>query len=220
MKLAVLTPSRGRPERFLEMCDAIRDTSDNRVQVFCALDGDDKAKYQIPSDVVCLRGPRQRLAQWTNVLAERALADGYDILAFFGDDHRPRTQGWDTRVKAAFEQMGSGLVYCADGLQNERLPTAPFWSSDVIRACGFYYPPVLMHLYADNWWLRLARDINRCSYLGDVLIEHMHPAAQKVESDETYRENDTWYDHDREAFTQFVIREHPDVLDRVLAALA
>jgi hypothetical protein len=220
VKIAVLTPSRGRPERFLEMCEAIRDTADEHVQVFCALDGCDKAKYMLPEDAICLRGPRQRLAQWTNTLAERALADGYDILGFLGDDHRPRTQGWDTRVKQAMAQMGSGLVYCADGLQNERLPTAPFWSSDVIRACGFFYPPVLMHLYADDYWLRLANDLGRRTYLPDVSIEHLHPSAKKAAYDETYRENDTWYEHDRYAFEQFVIHRHPDVLDRVVAALA
>jgi len=169
--------------------------------------------------VICLRGPRQRLAGWANQLATVALEDGAEILGFLGDDHRPRTAGWDLQVVGAFTQMSSGLVYCADGLQNERLPTAPFWSADVIRALGFFYPPKQVHLYADDYWLRLACDLGRRYYLGGVLIEHCHPSAGKAVYDDTYRENDTWYEHDRRAFEAFVREEHPACLARVQEAL-
>lgn len=212
---AVLTPSRGRPLRFREMVAAIERTAWGPVTVYVGLDEDDHEKYELPVGVQCLIRPRMRLAQWTNVLAEQAIRDGHETLAFFGDDHHPRTAGWDESVGVAFDEMGSGLVYCADGLQNERLPTAPFWSADIIRALGFYYPPVLMHLYADDYWLRLARDLGRCTYIPEVYIEHMHPSAGKANMDEVYRENDTWYDHDHAAFHDFLADEHAACLTRV-----
>lgn len=218
MNLAVLTPSRGRPDRFAEMVEAIRATADGEVKVYLATDDDDVV-YPHIDGVVTWRGPRKRLAGWTNTLAATALLEGADILAFLGDDHRPRTPGWDTRIRQAFHEMGDGLVYCADGLQNERLPTAPFWSASVIRALGWYYPPVLKHLYADDYWLKLARDLGRCTYRPDVLIEHCHPSAGKADVDDVYRENDTWYDHDRAAFEAFVRTDHPAVLRRVKEAL-
>ena len=176
------------------------------IQVYVGLDDDD-ASYD---DVVwcwpvrSVTGPRRQLADWTNHLLSLALADGHDIIASFGDDHQPRTQGWDLQVREAFERMGPGLVYTRDGLQDELLPTAPFWSADILRELGWLYLPVLQHLYADNFWLRLAHDINRCRYLPDVLIEHMHPSIGKAEMDDVYRENDTHFDGDREAFLQFV----------------
>jgi hypothetical protein len=140
------------------------------------------------------------LAQWTNELAVEALRHGADILGFLGDDHRPRTPGWDERVKEAFRKMGSGLVYCDDGLQGERLPTAPFWSADIVRELGWFYPPTLQHMYADNAWLKLASDLGRCTYLPDVSIEHMHPSAGKAQMDDVYRENDTQYARDARAY--------------------
>lgn len=216
MSIAVLTPSRGRPERFREMCKAIERTAWGPVDVYVGLDEDDPMHeaYELPIGVTCMIRPRMRLAGWTNVLAMQAIRDGHDVLAFLGDDHRPRTAGWDESVGLAFDRMGPGLVYCADGLQNERLPTAPFWSADIIDALGWFYPPVLKHLYADDYWLRLAKDLGRRTYLPDVLIEHEHPAAGKAEMDDVYRENDTWYDHDHQAFHAFLANGHADALAR------
>lgn len=220
--IAILCPSRGRPDRFAEMVQAVRQTADapDDIVIYVGLDEDDYEQYELPLDVRCLIRPRMRLAAWTNLLARQALADGYRILGFLGDDHRPRTKGWDTRIRDAAERLGSGLVYCTDGLQNERLPTAPFWTADVIRALGWYYPPQLVHLYADDYWLRLARDLGRCVYLPDVLIEHMHHSNGKAEKDESYAESETFTDRDREAFEQLMIDgDHASNLARVRAAL-
>lgn len=224
MSIAILTPSRGRPDRFREMVHAIRETADTNITVYLATDDDD-VTYPNIDGVIHLCEPRRRLAGWTNRLASYALDDGHDILGFLGDDHRPRTPGWDTRIQEAFERMGSGLAYGRDGLQDERLPTAPFWTSDVIRALGWFYPPVLMHLYADDYWKLLADDLGRRAYLPDVYIEHMHPSATdarghaKAEADSLNAENDSFYDRDRQAFEHLVRDSHPQILRRVQDAL-
>ena len=220
--IAILTPTRGRPERFAEMVEETCATAEGVVRIYCGLDDDDPGRRRYIDDErvhTIIVGPRKRLAGWTNDLAALAIGDGADILAFFGDDHRPRTRGWDRHVHAAFDRMGAGLVYCADGLQNERLPTAPFWSASVIKTLGWFFPPVLKHMFADDYWLRLANDLDRRVYLPDVLIEHMHPSAGKAEMDDVYRTNDTHIDADRQAFQRFIVEKHPAILERVRCAL-
>lgn len=224
MTIAILTPSRGRPDRFAELIHAIYQTADTDIAVYLATDDDDQP-YPHIDGVTSLRGPRRRLAEWTNELAKAALADGHDTIGFLGDDHRPRTPGWDTRIQEAFERMGSGLAYGRDGLQDERLPTAPFWTADVIRALGWFYPPILKHLYADDYWKLLADDLGRRAYLPDVYIEHMHPSAldaagqPKAQADSLNLENDQFYDRDRAAFQRFARDQHQAILRRVRAAL-
>lgn len=224
MSIAILTPSRGRPDRFTEMVHAIRETADAPVAIYLGTDNDDPM-YPHMEGVTSYRGPRQRLAGWTNRLASAALDDGYSILGFFGDDHRPRTPGWDTRIRETLTAMGSGLAYGRDGLQDERLPTAPFWTADVVRALGWFYPPVLQHLYADDYWKLLADDLGRRAYLPDVYIEHLHPSAvdargvPKAEADQLNAENDGFYDRDRDAFARLTERDHPQILNRVRAAV-
>jgi hypothetical protein len=223
--IAILTPSRGRPERLAEMIESIRETADGEVAIYVGLDLDDWANYKQADGVSYLVRPRMRLAPWTNLLATEALAHGHEIIGFFGDDHRPRTQGWDALVKAAFDRMGSGLVYGDDLLQGENLPTAPFWSADVIRALGWYYPPTLTHLYADDYWLALANDLHIRTYLPDVLIEHMHPSALDTEgtpkaiADALNAENDSFLESDRDEFLRILRDDHPAILERVKTAL-
>jgi hypothetical protein len=57
------------------------------------------------------------------VLAER---DPPRYLASLGDDHRPRTKGWDRRLIDAIESLGGapGIAYGDDKLQGAALPTA------------------------------------------------------------------------------------------------
>jgi len=201
------------------MIEAARETAGGDIAIYVGLDEDDADFYERLPDVRYVVGPRKQLAPWTNYLALLALADGADILASFGDDHRPRTQGWDTAVEDAMGTIRSGLVYTADGLQDERLPTAPFWSADIIRKLGWFFPPALKHLYADNYWLKLATDIGRSKYLPDVLIEHLHPSAGKAQEDDVNRANDSHYEHDRQAYAAFIADEHPGIVDRVRSIL-
>lgn len=224
MSIAILTPTRQRPTALLDMFGSIISYADSgAVKVYVGIDEDDQSYSDLFIDTPIFKrvvGPRQQLAGWTNDLARMAIEDGYSILASFGDDHRARTWAWDLRVIEAFDQMGSGLVYTRDGLQDERLPTAPFWSADIVRELGWFFPPVLRHLYADDAWLRFARDIGRCTYLPDVLIEHLHPSATGAEPDAINVENDSHYGEDRAAFEAFVASdEYRDCVERVKAIL-
>jgi hypothetical protein len=200
------------------MVEAVRSTATGPVDIYLATDDDDPFYPYVPV-TSHMRGPRKRLAQWTNELAGEALRHGADILAFLGDDHRPRTPGWDERVEEAFRKMGSGLVYCDDGLQGERLPTAPFWSAGIVRELGWFYPPTLQHMYADDYWLRLASDLGRRTYLPDVLIEHCHWSNGKSAKDTVYDESERCLRADHEAFQALIRDEHPAILERVRRVL-
>jgi hypothetical protein len=243
VSIAILTPTRERPQQFAAMLAAIRATSADHVEVYVGVDEDDASPYEFEDCIVC-RGPRQQLAGWTNTLLPVALEDGHEIIGSLGDDHRPRTAGWDLRVRMAFDRlemgprvynlgivgpglrhgfapiMGKGLVYTRDGLQDERLPTAPFWSADILRELGWFFPLVLRHLYADDFWLRFASHIGRCTYLPDVLIEHLHPSATGAEPDAINVENDSHYGEDRAAFEAFVASDqYWGCVERVKAIL-
>lgn len=227
VSIAILTPSRERPAQLLDMLDAIADTADTPIHVYVGIDEDDASGYEPNLDwthdgnvhVWQTRGPRAQLAEWTNRLAVMALADGHEILGSFGDDHRPRTDGWDTLVAEAMATT-PGLVYCADGLQNEKLPTAPFWSADIVRALGFFFPVVLSHMFADNAWLAIGRALNRTTYLPDVLIEHLHYSATGAEPDAINVANDAHYMDDMHAYHDWLkSADYQRAIERARAVL-
>jgi hypothetical protein len=225
--IAILTPSRGRPERLTELVESINVTAAGPIHLLVGLDKDDPKLrdyspwYQTdkPCRVDLIVRSRRRLSAWTNQLARIAIHNGHTIIGSLGDDHRPRTPGWDQRITDALADLGSGLAYCADGIQDERLPTAPFWTADIIQALGWFSPEAMVHMYLDNYWLHLANDLGRRAYLADVLIEHMHHSVGKTQPDELSAINDAAMDRDRAAFERFARDQHQAILRRVRAAL-
>jgi hypothetical protein len=124
------------------------------------------------------------------------------VIGFMGDDHRPRTQRWDVKISDELASKEIVLAYGNDLLQGHNLPTAVFMKSFVIEALGWMAPPVLKHMYADNFWYALGAT-HGMSYMGDVIIEHLHPIANKAKWDDGYRRADSFMGPDQDAWNDF-----------------
>ena len=210
--LVIVTPTRGRPERFAEFVAAVHATAALDVQVWAGIDDDDPSDYytacrDAPGEdlIVAYRGDRQSLSAWTNHLAARALEMRHPprYLASLGDDHRPVTPRWDRKLVDAVEDLpGPGIAYGNDLLQGARLPTAWVVSADIVRALGWMMLPTCAHLFVDTAVLELGRAADRIAYRPDVVIEHHHPVAGKAKWDDSYRASNAAarYDADRAAF--------------------
>ncbi len=211
--LVVITPTRSRPVRFDALCEAVRFTTNSRVEVIGLVDDDDPVRAAYKG----LRwgaqiGERRSLSGWTNWAARQLLDDPGSILdqaepprylASFGDDHLPRTMGWDVKLIDAIEQLdGPGIAYGNDLYQGERLPTAWVVSAEVVRALGWMMLPSCEHMYVDTAVLELGRAAGRIAYRADVVIEHVHPLAGKTGWDDSYRATNaaTRFAADRAAF--------------------
>jgi hypothetical protein len=206
--LAVIVPSRGRPQQLAELLDAIYDTADTDVDVYVAVDLDDPTRTEYTGPAVFTAGERRSLSAWTNYLADQLLTgtwiDSPRYLASLGDDHRPRTKGWDRKLIAAIESLGGapGIAYGNDLFQGAALPTAWVVSAELVRAVGWMMLPQCAHMYVDNAVLELGRALGRIAYVPGVVIEHLHPAAGKAAVDDSYRESNApeRYAADRLAF--------------------
>lgn len=192
--LAVIVPTRGRPANAARLAQAFRDTDAlNAVPIF-VIDRGDPAHdaYQhlvdtqeIPRLVAMPGEGGTGMTRPLNYLARR-FATLYEAVGFMGDDHLPRTGGWDGRVLDALDSLEPRIVYGNDLLQGAALPTAVFMQSRMIQALGWMAPPVLRHLYVDNFWKELGEALVGLRYLDDVVIEHLHPVLSKAEWDEGY----------------------------------
>jgi hypothetical protein len=103
-----------------------------------------------------------------------------------GDDHRPRTSGWDTQY---LEALKSNLfVYGNDLLQGINLPTQVAMRSSVVSTLGYMCPPGLIHMFLDDAWKAWGYGSDSVQYLPEVIIEHLHPSVGKTAEDSQYRE--------------------------------
>lgn len=217
--LLIIVPTRGRPDGFRRLVDAIRATTTGDVQILACVDRDDAAQYEPIEDVWYMVKERRRFVAITNDAA-RLYAEEFRCLGILGDDTVPRTEGWDATVLATLDELGTGLCYPNDLLQGETLPTVCFITTDIVRALGFMTPPVLVHMYSDDFWLALGKALDRIRYLPDVVIEHLHPSVGKAPSDEVYEESKAQTDTDREALARYLRDGFEDDVAKVRRVLA
>jgi hypothetical protein len=186
--LIVIVPSRGRPAAAAELAAAFAEARSSARLVF-AVDEDDPAKNAYldaltayPATTVHFGPAPSTMVRALNVTAALYANEAFAI-GFMGDDHRPRTLGWDQAYLDALRDLGTGIVYGDDLLQGERIPTQVAMTADIVRALGHMAPPTLTHLYVDNYWRDLGSAAGCLRYLPDVVVEHLHPITGKARWD-------------------------------------
>lgn len=203
-KLLIIVPTRERVEKMEEFYEAFSSTS--LIADLCVgLDDDDEANYPRKEGVIYEVNPRLRMNGTLNLLAKK-YADEYEYIGFLGDDHRPRTRGWDKILVEEIEGVKHGIVYGNDLFQGQDLPTSVILNASIIRVLGYMSPPALTHLYLDNFWKDLGKNLGSLFYRDDVIIEHMHFSLGKSKADDLYMEvNDPKMFHrDRTQYQQYL----------------
>lgn len=208
-ELLVIVPSRGRPAAVEDLLAAAAKTCTAKTRFLFAIDADDPTAdgyVQTAGHLYVNHGPKTMVAALNAAAGAYLTAPSrFDAVAFMGDDHRPRTVGWDRAYLDALTDLGTGIVYGEDLLQGENLPTQVAMTADIVRALGHMAPPTLTHLFVDNYWRDLGQAAGCLRYLPDVTVEHLHPFAGKAPMDEGYsRVNDhSMYRIDALAYAEY-----------------
>lgn len=198
--LVVIVPTRGRPESAHPLIEAFASTCTADTVLAFVVDDDDPRLPDYQTQVVSGRAAGRKVA--LSRTASRTMVEALNAgavmrvdehaekplfaIGFMGDDHMPRTHGWDQAYLDALRELSTGIVYGNDLLQGERIPTQVAMTADIVRALGHMAPPVLKHLYVDNYWKDLGERAGCLRYLPDVIVEHRHPIAGKAKWDPGY----------------------------------
>lgn len=188
--LLTLVPTRNRVENALGFLDVFYKTSteDDSGLLFVVGTEDPRLeeykRYIQPRHLVIF--PERGIVKAMNYVVSCGYAEEYEAVGFMGDDHRPRTIGWDKSYISNLRDLGHGFVYGNDLLMGERIPTQVAISLPIIQTLGYFGHPSFTHLNVDVSWYDLGHAIGRIRYLPDVVVEHVHPAAGKALNDEGY----------------------------------
>ena len=227
--LAIIVPTRGRPENIEKVIAAWRFTDAwADADLILAADADDPQidRYRALVDLWSL-APALPITlvvcpEWVpmvhkldRVAVNLAEQRTYFALGFAGDDHLPQTIGWTKSYLTALRELGSGMVYGDDGYQGRKLSTEWAVTADVVREIGRMVPAPVEHMYCDNAIMDLFREAGALKHLPEVRIEHMHPVAGKAETDAQYQRvnHRDQFTKDRTAYTRWK-------LDRMAADVA
>lgn len=188
-RTAIIVPTRGRPGNIVELIASLEETlTTAELWLVCDEDDPQLPEYKaIEANIFVFKREGKGMAKPLNKAAKE-LSYNYDFFCFLGDDHRPRTKQWDDHFEQELIRMETGLVYGNDLIQGAGLPTAVVMTADIVRQLEGMVPPNMIHLYLDNFWLKLGQDLDSITYLPEVIIEHLHPIAGKAEWDQNYRD--------------------------------
>src|SRR5689334_1255500 len=111
----MIVPTRSRPRNLAALRAAWAATATGAAELLVVVDHDDPelpGYLEVDSSALVMT-ERLRLGGTLNRVAlERA--GQYRAIGFMGDDHLPRTTGWDQALVDALEELGSGMVYADD----------------------------------------------------------------------------------------------------------
>lgn len=188
--LVTLVPTRNRVDNARELLEVFYETSQEDDSGIIFIVGTEDPQLQRYINFIPERHlfifPQRGLVKALNYVSPEYW-DEYEAIGFMGDDHRPRTPGWDSEYLRALRRLGSGYVYGNDLLMGDRIPTQVAISSTIVKSLGFFGPPGFTHLCVDLTWKDMGEGLGRITYLPDVIIEHMHPAAGKADNDAGYQ---------------------------------
>jgi hypothetical protein len=211
-KIAILLPVRNfgtkRYERLIRCLDSYYQMTEKLSDVFVLYDDDEEDIYKpilekydwvksicIPSGIT--------LVEKINIPAPD-LAKEYRYIGFIGDDIVFKTR-WESEFINFLSKQKYGLAYANDLLHTTgELATHPFLTSNLVTILGFFGCPAVGHHFLDDYWMQVFKKVGEKRFFPHIIMEHMHPAAQKEQEDELYVKIESKFDENREKFREYL----------------
>jgi hypothetical protein len=181
LSIAVLLPTRARPESVVRLLRSIEKTVAvaPKVSMHLRLDGDDKVMLKAMRDiqrgsaitVEASVGPRVALGATWNNLWRNVDADIYMLCA---DDMIFESERWDEKVREHFWEDRLKLVFGSDNMQDGKLATHFFLSHEGCELLGYFCPPEFEAIYLDTWVDEVYREAGKLVYDETIKIPHLH----------------------------------------------
>lgn len=215
MSLLVILPSRGRPQQAKETLDtfiATRTLPDTNIVLVSHKSDPFYRDYKKLPCFVTQFDEGTTLTAKLNLAAAK-WASEYDYIQFTADDIRYRTLGWDEIITSGMRERNAAFGYGND-LSRPDLANHVFADTRAVRALGWFALPTSKHLFLDDAWGAMGRELGTLVRFDSAVIEHLHPFYGKGDMDEGYVETNTKkrYDEDGEAFRHWLANSlHKDV---------
>lgn len=197
--IAILCPTRGRPEQFKRMLDSV----DRKADVYAALDRSECSAYNETSNrhATIFTPDSMPTAHKWNLLAETALKDEYAKLFMLGaDDMVFETPGWDKALIDHYNALENKIhVYALQDSRDEAGTPHVIVTREYIEAMGYFVPPIFLHWFIDSWTVEIAKANNCFTHLKQYSLRHDKP-SDRGQPDETHSRIRQWGWHERDKY--------------------
>lgn len=212
MSIALLCPTRARPEQCRRMLNSIAATSD---EAMCAIAiSEDENSYDYPH-LKCLGNIKTpdgmpTVHKW-NLLAQEVLTKTESRLFMLGaDDMVFTTPCWDQALIDHYDALENKIhVYHLRDSRDANGTPHPIVTREYIEAMGYFMPPIFLHWFVDSWTVEIAKANSCFTHLKDYELLHDKP-SDRGQPDETHtrirsmgwHERDTWVNKHSQHFLE------------------
>lgn len=176
MTIALLCPTRARPEQFRRMVDSAFATAQTKIRVYYYKSNDDASDYpaDIPDKALKCVGPNCPTVHKWNWLAEVALKQrDHKLFMLAADDMVFETKGWDKALLEHYENLENKIhVYALKDSRDGLGTPHPVVTREYIAALSYFLPPLFMHWYVDTWTVEIAKANNCFTHFTDYMLRH------------------------------------------------
>jgi len=212
-KILWICPSRKRPERLQKLITSWLNTTEEYSDLLIAIDTDDTSydemKQKYTELIWEINEPIH--GSFLNLLNYIAVkySTTYRYIGFMEDDIVFETKNYEKRFIKKLNELGStGIVHAKDGVDKRKFISIPVIDSNIIRRLGWFAPPCLRSLWADNFWRAMATHLDTYYKFEDVMIKHYHYSKHShIEKDEISSIVDSNYGKDAESYRLYMETE-------------
>lgn len=178
-KILWICPSRKRPDRLEKLIISWKECSENLSNLLVIIDSDDQSYDELIKKYpeVMWEITEPVFGSFLQLINSKALkySTEYSYIGFMEDDILFETPGYEIQFIEKLKELGkTGIVHAKDGVDKIKFISIPVVNSYIIRTLGWFAPPVLKSLWADNFWRAMANELQTYYKFNDITIKHYH----------------------------------------------
>lgn len=217
MRLSLLHPSRGRPEKSFDTVNNWIDKAGRKIEVIISLDEDDPelinycrlfagreyagCRYYAHSNKSAIDA--------INLAAASALGDVFIVVS----DDTECFNSWAIYIEEETEGKHDFILKTQDGIQ-KYIITNPIMDRAYYNRFGYIYHPDFQHLFCDTW-LTVMADITGRKIISDLMFRHNHYSVNGTPPDELHKRNDATWRQGEETFIKLLKTLSPEDLKKI-----
>lgn len=205
--IAILCPTRGRPEQCRRMIDSVYETTSPHLRIILGVNHNDLTQYKLKMPLMnkdaflvsanCFHDNLPTVHKW-NLLAQEAMKSDAKLFMLGSDDMYFATPGWNKAIADHYNALENKIhVYALQDSRDENGTPHPIVTREWIEAMGYAFPPIFMHWYLDSWTVEIAKANDCFTHMKDYLLVHDKP-SDRGQGDETHSRIRSfgWYSRD------------------------
>jgi hypothetical protein len=207
--IAILCPTRARPEQCKRMIESAYATAKADLNIWLSYGAD----TDLPSGpaYTCVRMPENypTSQKWNDLSWETMLNPHNKLFMLAADDMVFTTPSWDKAIIDHYNALPEGRKAHVYALQDSRDQAGTphiIATREYIEALGFFVPPIFLHWYVDSWTVEIAKSSGCFTHFKDYGLTHIKPSDQG-QGDETHNRIRSFGWRERDAYVAETCRD-------------